>query len=108
MPKVLASDAVDQATILMPSFLRTKLCTAKVVAQANLEGAFAAEQPDVDGAAWFVEREGVCGCSVQSHGAWMAKSAMRHQPMRGHAPGAMLAECLSCPVGEIRDLLQGS
>ena len=39
---------------------------------------------------------------------WMAKSAMRHQPMRGHAPGAMLAECLSCPVGEIRDLLQGS
>ena len=38
----------------------------------------------------------------------MAKSAMRHQPMQGHALGAMLAECLSCPVGEIRDLLQGS
>ena len=51
MPKVLASDEVDQATILMPSFLRTRLCTAKVVTQANLEGAYAAEQPDVDGAA---------------------------------------------------------
>ena len=99
MPKVLASDEVDQATILMPSFLRTRLCTAKVVTQANLEGAYAAE---------FVERKKICECSVQSHGAWMAKSAMRHQPMRGHAPGAMLAECLSCPVGEIRDLLQGS
>ena len=108
MPKGLASDEVDQATILMPSFLRTRLCTAKVVTQANLEGAYAAEQPDVDGAAWFVERKKICECSVQSHGAWMAKSAMRHQPMRGHAPGAMLAECLSCPAGEIRDLLQGS
>ena len=57
MPTVLASDEVDQATILMPPFLRTELYTAKVVAQANLEGAYAAEQPDVDGAAWFVEKE---------------------------------------------------
>ena len=33
--------------------------------------------------------------SVQSHGAWMAKSAMRHQPMQGHALGAVSVECSS-------------
>ena len=40
------------------------------------------------------------GLPAQSHGAWTVKSAMRHQPMQGHAPGAVCAECLSLPVGK--------
>ena len=38
--------------------------------------------------------------TAQSHGAWTVKSAMHHQPMQGHAPGAVRAECLSLPVGK--------
>ena len=56
----------------MPSFLCTELYTAKVVAQANLEGDYAAEQPDVDGAAWFVERKKICECLS---GAWLCGAA---------------------------------
>ena len=80
LPKVLASDEVDQATILLPSLLRIKLCPAKVVAQANLEGAYAAEQPDVDGAAWFVDRQKICECLL---GAWLCGAARQILRMIG-------------------------